>query len=136
MSDAKVTDADWAVFPHLHGDDDPPEVAEGCPGCGKYHSVAADCYGEPLDGVKVTDADRAAAEKVVILDIVTRHDIPAERVLNAALEHGLEGVVLAAYDKDGNEYFASSYADGGDTLWLLERCKKSLLEKGDGDADD
>ena len=65
---------------------------------------------------------------VVILNLVTRLDVPADRVLNAALEHGLDQVVISGYDKDGNEYFASSVADGGQALWLLERCKKRLLE--------
>lgn len=39
----------------------------------------------------------------------------------------LEGVILIGYDKQGEEYFASSYADGGDVLWLLERMKLRLL---------
>lgn len=70
---------------------------------------------------------------VIVLDVVTRLDIPAERVLKAALEHGLESVVICGHDKDGNEYFASSLADGADALWILERCKKKLLEIGDGE---
>lgn len=44
----------------------------------------------------------------------------------------LEGLVILGYDKDGAEYFASTYADGGDVLWLLERCKKMVLEVADG----
>lgn len=39
-----------------------------------------------------------------------------------------EGVVVLGYDHEGNEYFDSSYADGGEVLWLLERLKKQLLE--------
>jgi hypothetical protein len=31
------------------------------------------------------------------------------------------------WDHDDNEVFASSYADGGTVLWLLERCKKRLI---------
>lgn len=73
-----------------------------------------------------------ATDNVVVLDIVTRLDVPAERVLHKALEAGLESVVIAGYDKDGGEYFASSVADGGTALWLLERCKKTLLDAGDG----
>lgn len=71
--------------------------------------------------------------KVIVLDVVTRLDIPAERILKAAIERGLESVVISGYDKDGNEYFASSLADGADALWILERCKKKLLEIGDGE---
>ncbi len=65
---------------------------------------------------------------VVYPHFITKLDVPAERVLQTAIDAGLTDVVLAGYDKDGNEYFASSAADGGDALWLLERCKKRLLD--------
>ena len=68
---------------------------------------------------------------VVTLDIPTRLDVPAERVLRAALEAGIESVVIAGYDAEGGEYFASSLADGGDALWLMERFKMALLQKAD-----
>jgi methylmalonyl-CoA mutase cobalamin-binding subunit len=71
--------------------------------------------------------------KVIVLGMATRLDIPAERILKAAIERSLESVVISGYDKDGNEYFASSLADGADALWILERCKKKLLEIGDGE---
>lgn len=62
-----------------------------------------------------------------ILGGETRLNIPADRVLEMA--HGrLNGVVIAGYDQDGGTYFASSYADGGEVLWLLEKLKKQLLE--------
>lgn len=54
-------------------------------------------------------------------------DLPPDRVLSAATGK-LEGVILLGYDKEGNEYFASSYGDATEILWLLERCKKRLLE--------
>ena len=63
---------------------------------------------------------------VVALDCVTRLDISADRVLEAAMGE-LEKVVVIGYDKDGEEYFASSIADGGTTLWLMERSKAKLL---------
>lgn len=65
--------------------------------------------------------------EVIELNVVTKLDIPADRVLQKAIGR-LESVVLCGYDKSGNEFFASSIADGGTTLWLLERCKKQLLE--------
>jgi hypothetical protein len=61
---------------------------------------------------------------------ITKLDIPADQVIESALGK-LEGVVILGYDKDGQEYFASSYADGGNMLWLLERAKKALLEMAD-----
>ena len=59
---------------------------------------------------------------------ITRLDLPAEQVLEAAKEQGLAGVVLLGYREDGEQYFASTYADGGAVLWLLEMCRKQLLE--------
>ena len=65
---------------------------------------------------------------VIPLGCVTKLDLPVDRVLEASKDK-LEGVIIIGYDKDGDEYFASTYADGGDVLWLLERCKKSLLKQ-------
>lgn len=64
---------------------------------------------------------------------VTRLDIDPNQVLEEAIGK-LEGVVIAGCDKDGNHYFASSYADGGEMLWLLEACKKRLMEIGTNDC--
>ena len=65
--------------------------------------------------------------KVIPLGNVTRLDLPVDKVLEAAKE-SLEGVVLIGYDKDGELYFASTFADGAEVLWLMENCKKKLLE--------
>lgn len=67
-------------------------------------------------------------DNVVYPGFITKLDIPADRVLNAALDAGLTGVVVLGWDADENEYFASSIADGADVLWLMERLKKQLLE--------
>ncbi|MCD6674859.1 MAG: hypothetical protein LT106_18655 [Burkholderiaceae bacterium] len=63
---------------------------------------------------------------------ITRLNIDPDRALEMAVGK-LEGVVIIGYTKDGEEYFASSYADGGDVLWLLERCKLALLRMGGGE---
>jgi hypothetical protein len=68
--------------------------------------------------------------KVIHLEMVTRHDLPPDKVLNAAIGQ-LASCVILGFDEAGEEYFASSYADGGDVLWLMERCKKILMETGD-----
>ena len=62
------------------------------------------------------------------LPCITKLNLTPERVLQAGLEAGLDGVVLMGYDRDGDLYFASSYADGGTVVWLMESCKKRLLE--------
>lgn len=57
---------------------------------------------------------------------ITRLDLDPDIVLENS-KGTLEGFVIAGYDKDGAEYFASTYADGGYVLWLLERMKLRLL---------
>ena len=71
-------------------------------------------------------------DNVIPLNNVTRLDIPVDRVLQGADDADLEHVVILGYGKEtGEEYFASSYADGGDVLWLLERAKLQLLRQVD-----
>ena len=65
--------------------------------------------------------------KIIPLGGITKLDLPIGRVLESAKER-LEGVVLMGYDNEGELYFASTYADGGEVLWLMENCKKQLLE--------
>ena len=57
---------------------------------------------------------------------ITKLDLDPDMVIEQ-IKGKLEGVVIMGYTKDGEEYFASSYADGGDVLWLLERMKLRLL---------
>lgn len=77
--------------------------------------------------IKVKAGSRPVAD-VVRLDMVTRLDIDPICVLDGAMEADLTHVVIAGYRTDGSEYFAASMADGGATLWLIERLKKLLLE--------
>jgi hypothetical protein len=65
--------------------------------------------------------------KIIPFTGITKLDLPPERVLEKAGGKELEGVVIMGFTKDGEEYFASSYADGGTVLWLIERCKAILL---------
>jgi hypothetical protein len=69
--------------------------------------------------------------EVVELNMVTKLDLPAERVLRRAIEAGVQSVVIVGYDADGEEYFCSSIADGGTAVWLMERCKLKLLRMAD-----
>ena len=70
--------------------------------------------------------------KVIPLGGVTRLNLPPDRVLEGAKDH-LKDVVIMGYDHDGKEYFASSIADGGAVLWLMERMKRKLFEAADND---
>jgi hypothetical protein len=68
--------------------------------------------------------------KVIPFTGVTKYDLDPDMVLENS-KGKLEGFVIIGYDKDGEEYFASTYADGGKVLWLAERMKKKLLEQVD-----
>lgn len=65
--------------------------------------------------------------KILPFTGITSLDMPVDVVLESAKDQ-LEGVVILGYTKDGEEYFASTYADGPEVLWLLERLKKQLLD--------
>ncbi len=67
-------------------------------------------------------------DNVVNLPCVTTHNLPPRRVIDAAGNADLEGVVVLGWGKDGEPYFASSIADGGSILLLWELCKKKLFE--------
>lgn len=58
---------------------------------------------------------------------VSRLDIDPARILERAQSAGLKSVVVLGYDENGDEYFATSYADGGDMLWLLRRGEHALM---------
>lgn len=68
------------------------------------------------------------AEKVVPFNGSTRLNLPAERVLKAALDAELEDVVIMGKHPDGQYYFASPVADGGTVLWMWEKLKQRMME--------
>ncbi len=65
--------------------------------------------------------------EVIPLGNITRLDLPVDTVLENAKSE-LDGAVIIGFDKEGELYFASTYADGGMVLWLMENAKKRLLE--------
>jgi len=68
------------------------------------------------------------ADNVIPLGNITRLNLPTERVMDECKGHCSDGVVIIGYDDDGDFYFASSIADGGSVLWLLEQAKLKLLQ--------
>lgn len=68
---------------------------------------------------------------IVILPVITRLDIPVDRVINSAKESDLQEIVVIGHTKEGDLYFSSNKADGGSVLWLLESAKKELLAIGE-----
>lgn len=65
--------------------------------------------------------------QVFLFNGITKLDLPADRILEQAVGK-LQGVIVIGFDHEGEFYGASSYADGGNAIWLLEVCKKRILE--------
>jgi hypothetical protein len=65
---------------------------------------------------------------VIELPVVTKLDIPPERILNKAIVAELQEVLVIGTDKEGSFYFAASFGDGGNVLWLMERAKVELMK--------
>lgn len=65
--------------------------------------------------------------EVVDFPGVSKLDIPPEKILAAANEETFDEVVVIGFTEDGDFYFASSRANGGDVLWVLERAKHKLM---------
>ena len=69
------------------------------------------------------------APNVVALPVITRLDIPTERILSAALarEVPLDSVILIGVDTEGELVFYSSMADGGTVRWWMEKARMALM---------
>jgi hypothetical protein len=80
---------------------------------------------EASDSDEQVSRERTA--QIIRFDGLTKLDVQAHDVLGSALAANLKCAVVLGYDEDGEEYFASSMADGADVLWLLERLKLRLL---------
>jgi hypothetical protein len=68
-------------------------------------------------------------DNVVVLDVLTTINLPPERILNAALEADLAALVIVGYDKNGEYYFHSSIPHGATINWLLDQCKKRIIDE-------
>lgn len=64
---------------------------------------------------------------IFLFNGITKLDLPPDRVLEQAVGK-LQGVIVIGFDHEGQFYGSSSYADGGNAIWLLEVCKKRILE--------
>ena len=65
---------------------------------------------------------------VITLDVITKLDIPADRVIKAVQDLDIQDIVVLGYLESGEFYFASNLADGGSVMLLLETAKKRLME--------
>jgi len=63
---------------------------------------------------------------VIPIGNLTRLNDNPDKILKAAIGE-LEGVVISGFTKDGQLWAASSYADGGTVMWLLEAAKTEMM---------
>lgn len=66
---------------------------------------------------------------VHILNMVTRMDIPVDRVIDS-IPRDMAEIVVVGYTADGEFYFATNKANGPDVLWMLQMAAKKILEIG------
>lgn len=74
--------------------------------------------------------EREPEAKVIRFPGVTRLDLNPDLILQEAVGK-LEGCVIVGFDKNGMDFFASSYADVGGVLYHLERGKWRLMHRVD-----
>lgn len=65
---------------------------------------------------------------IIILPVVTTLDIPAERILTQAIEADLKEAMVIGTNKGGVFFFAATFGDGGNVLWLLERTRIEIMK--------
>lgn len=65
---------------------------------------------------------------VILLDCATRLPIPPDRVLQQAIDAGVNNAIVIGLH-NGHLYFASSLPNIGDVLLLLKSAEKFLLDE-------
>jgi len=68
--------------------------------------------------------------EVIESGIVTSLNSDPDRVLERHIGK-CSAVIVIGYDNEDMEFSDCSIADGGTVMWLIERYKRRLLEKGD-----
>jgi hypothetical protein len=67
-------------------------------------------------------------DKVTEFDGLTKHDIPAEKVLQASIDAKVDPVVIVGYAENGELYVAGSSGDAITTLGLLVAAQHYVVE--------
>ena len=65
--------------------------------------------------------------EVIVGNFNTTLPVPAEKVLNGALQYKLSDVIIIGKTEDGDLYLASSMPEAPEILWLLENAKCFIL---------
>lgn len=86
----------------------------------------------PLPGarkrkVKNKPAIREEGNVSILQPPVSYVDIPPERVLQQAADHGLTDVLVIGWDLEGELYTHTTTASGPEVNWLLDIAKQKLF---------
>lgn len=73
--------------------------------------------------------------EIIDLPVITTLPIDPQRVLAKACDVEFDRVMIIGRTADGDEYFASSEADGGTCLWDMERARHALMRIADNASD-
>lgn len=73
-------------------------------------------------------------DNVVTGPFITRLNSDPDRVLADQIGH-MDNVLVLGTDKDGNEVFVSSVANGPDVLWFLQRAIHKLMRVVENDKE-
>lgn len=76
---------------------------------------------------KLHSIKRKDQGNVHTLELMTRHDLPVERVLMAAINARLKNVVIVGEFEDGTTYHAATQANMGEVFMALDMMKHHLL---------
>lgn len=71
-------------------------------------------------------SEEAPKSNLIVVDFNTQGDVPVERVREAAGD-SCEKLLCIGIDKNGDSYYASSFSDGHQMLWMIEQFKAKLL---------
>ena len=69
-------------------------------------------------------------DNVIPLGNITKLDLNPDIVLENT-KGKLDNFVIMGWDKEGELYFASTFSDGGNVLWIMEKSKQALLNAGE-----
>ena len=67
-------------------------------------------------------------QNVELLNVPTSHRLQVQRVLQAALEHGLDDVMVVGWVDDGPVFFLATDPSIGNAVYRLELAKQRLLQ--------
>lgn len=120
MSTEKLTSEDFTAM-GVHRPLVPSEIDEVHPQA-NVDKTMADETGKPM--LRVLDP---LPDNVELLDMPTSHQLQVKRVLQSALDHELDDVMVVGWVNDGPIFFLATDPSVGNAVYRLELAKQRLL---------